>query len=201
VGGEREEPIMPLDRSREVTVQGAGRPDDEGLRALMSFHGEIRAALTRLTGLANGSDTTPEATAHALVRFFEGPLSWHDLDEEVSLLPRLRRLAEKPADLDEMLEAVAEDHEALESYIDRLLPHLAAVSAREAAPDHGLLLAATRDLKRMLMRHLALEEQTLFPLALALLPAEEKRALGAELRRRRAAREEGAHNAVPVEER
>lgn len=172
--------------------------EDDGLRLLLSFHGEIRASVNQLSALASGDEGNPSEAARTLVDFFIGPLAWHDLDEECSLLPRLRRLEDKPDDLNEMLEAITHDHESLEGYVERVLPHLGAVADGRDVPDRGLLLAAARDLRRLLVAHLALEERTVFPLAAKLLSETDRLAIGREVRDRREDRRQGVQNVIKL---
>lgn len=171
---------------------------DDGLRLLLSFHGEIRASIDQLSALASGDEREPHEAARTLVDFFKGPLVWHDLDEETSLLPRLRRLDQKPHDLDEMLAACTHDHESLETYIERLMPHLDAVAKGRDEVDRGLLLAASRDLHIMLLAHLTLEEQTVFPLAARLLTRDDRSDIAREVMERREDRALGVKKVVAL---
>lgn len=144
------------------------------LADLISFHGEIRAALDRLALLVRAAlDGRPDVpTATFLLRFFEGPLLWHDEDEEVSLLRRLRNVA-----LDNsqavFVEAMHRGHEKMEAILEDLLRELRALSKGHADVDVTSFERNARSLKSLLDGHLTLEESTLFPLAAKVLSGEE----------------------------
>jgi hemerythrin-like domain-containing protein len=135
------------------------------LDELEAFHAQIRRALTSLRVLVNEARKehlqAPEA-AH-LHEVFDGPLLWHDEDEEVSLLPRLRR-----TDLTEEERRVVErchrGHDRLESLVDEIVPEVLKL-ARGEPFDLDLLERDAIALENLLASHFELEERQLFPLA------------------------------------
>jgi hemerythrin-like domain-containing protein len=161
------------------------------LKDMQRFHGHVRTAMRALGQLASTPDRDEElhANARALLLFFNGPLVWHDIDEESSLLPRLRR-ASHSQHLDEMLDAVARQHEDLEKHVDELLPHLRAIVAGGPAHHENFERAATGMIDAM-AEHLALEESEVFPFARLMLTEEQLDKMAHEIDRRRAARRAG----------
>jgi hemerythrin-like domain-containing protein len=177
-----------------VTVEGPPDP----LRRLQAFHGQIRAALKSLELLASGedSDGTVHANASAIIDFFSGPLVWHDIDEETSLLPRLRRVKHSKH-LDEMVAAVQRQHEAMEGLVERVLPHLEA-AAHDRTRDLDGFERISRELIDVLDEHLQLEERELFPFARLALTEADLEEMDAEIRHRTATRARGLPGAIEV---
>ena len=156
----------------------------------LSFHTRIRAALTTLEDLAEGG-THGGSThkARALVDFFEGPLAWHDLDEEGSLLPRLRGV-EHPPRLERMLDTCSATHRAMGEVIEDLLPCLRDI-ARTGIVDRERLIDAARRMRTLLEPHLKLEEQEVLPLARLLLSERDLDDIAEEMERRSSLRRGG----------
>jgi hemerythrin-like domain-containing protein len=187
------------EKKMDADPRAPTRHKDDALRRLLSFHGEIRAAVNQLAVLARGDEPEPKSAAHELLRFFAGPFAWHDLDEEASLLPRLRRLPNPPEDLTEMVDAVSADHDRLETFLDELVPLLEMVALGREKPDEERLVRASQELRGLILSHLALEERTVFPLAARLLSREELAGLFREIEDRAETREEGRSNALEID--
>jgi hemerythrin-like domain-containing protein len=136
------------------------------LAELLAFHGEIRVALDRLTALVRATQRghADSAVATGLVRFFEGPLLWHDEDEEVSLIRRLRGASLSSAQL-ALVEATHRGHDKMENLLDELTLELRELVKGEQVVDVVALERNARALKSLLDGHLALEESSVFPLA------------------------------------
>lgn len=180
-------PVLTAGDEGPVTME---RPADP-LRDLVRFHGHIRRAMRSLELLASGEDTdgTMHANASGLIDFLAGPLVWHDIDEETSLLPRLRR-AKHSRHLDEMIAAVQRQHEAMEGLIEQVLPHLEA-AAHDRTRDLDGFERVARALVEVLDEHLALEERELFPFARLSLTDDDVNEIDDEIRHRTVTRTRG----------
>lgn len=107
----------------------------------------------------------------------------HEEDEERSLFPRLRQLADPDIDVwIARLEAEHRAHEALGARLER------AVDAvdRDELTDASVLADAAEALVAAYDAHIALEERELFPRAEQLLPVEQRSAILTEMMERRA---------------
>jgi hemerythrin-like domain-containing protein len=168
------------------------------LKELLSFHGRIRAALQTLSALAEQAKEGPldPMRARAVHDFFRGPVVWHDLDEELSLMPRLRSV-KHPARLEKLLDEVSASHEELEDSIEEICPHLAAVAAGDTRPDPAQLAVCAKKMIDILEPHLKLEEQEVVPLARLLLSEEDLERMRSEMRTRLAARK-GSEGGPPA---
>jgi hemerythrin-like domain-containing protein len=141
---------------------------------LVAFHGEIRAALARLEGLmiAAKRGEVDRSTATFLVRFFDGPLLWHDEDEEVSLMRRLRHQT-LSATQEALVDAAHRGHERMEALLDELLVELRQMASGAPVTEMAAFDRNGRSLCALLGGHMALEEVSLFPLVADLLSEEE----------------------------
>lgn len=149
-----------------------GRQVDEAsrdpLKRLLAFHGELRRALKALAGFAaRGAGEVTAQDVAPLIALLRGPLTFHDIDEETLLIPLiLERLG--TLDIDPGLERCRRDHQQLEGLVEALLDHLDGVAA--GAPSNPVLLTtASAELNALLLPHLDLEEQVVFPFARRLL--------------------------------
>lgn|GEM_PF-1297205 len=170
------------------------------VRDLLRFHRRIRLSLQTFLQLAEaavaGAAPSP-MELRALVDFFTGPLMWHDIDEEVTLLPRLRRKAQP--DLLLTLDQLTDQHAQMEERLERLLPHLSDVASGRAVVDAHLLLDEARALDALLQEHLSLEEQTVFLVAKDLLDATDIAEMRTELAHRLHERKTHQVRAVPLD--
>jgi len=192
----------PVDPNERTQVQGLSAPSTridtkierpavrDGLDDLIDFHDEIRRALNTLERVAAG-DVADAGDIEDLRDFLTGPLTWHDEDEEVSLLARLRRRRV----WSEHLTHVAAGHEKLEDLLDELVPLL------DRLPDSR---AALRDgaptLRALLTGHMKLEEDFLFPLVRKTFDDDAIADMGAEIRsrhQRRRAQQSGTAPTIP----
>jgi iron-sulfur cluster repair protein YtfE (RIC family) len=163
------------------------------LHELLSFHGEIRSAIKRLFLLVKAPEAELREGLDAFITFIEGPLLWHDIDEELSVFPRLRRI-ETPPRLQTLLGEASRAHEAMEDALGELLERV-----DPERPDRTLLSAAANDLELILQPHLVMEEQEIFPLARLLLEEEDLVKIRAEIDERISEREVGGkQNAIHI---
>ena len=164
-------------------VRLGGKPPGEETAAslLLDCHARIRSFAELAVRLAQEEAADAElADAAARVhRYFTQALPLHVADEERSLAPRLRKLAPHTA---AALETMEREHRAHDQLLARLIPAWDALRS-DPRLRRDTLADAVR-LRALLEEHLAAEERLVIP-ALAQLPAEEARAIVAELRARR----------------
>lgn len=173
-----------------------GGPD--AIQALLTFHKRLRLAFATLRRLSKlPADRIDHESVCALYEFFKEDVAQHDLDEEASLMPRLRR-APHPPRLERLLAACTRQHEHLETAVEALLPHLQAASTGLIQVDPARLHIASEELERALIPHLTLEEQEIFPMARLLLGPDEIAQIGREMEARRRARAGGTPRAVAL---
>ena len=157
------------------------------LKQLLAFHGELRRALKVLAGLAaRGPGDVDAHEVSQLTTLLRGPLTFHDIDEETLLIPLIMaRLGS--LDLDPGLERCRRDHQQLEELVEALLEHLDEIA--RGVPSHPVLLTtASTELNALLLPHLDLEEQVVFPFARRLLTDDDLEHMGRALDERARAR-------------
>jgi hemerythrin-like domain-containing protein len=183
--------------AEETTTVAKGGPGDP-LSDLFRFHAKIRNMLQMLGDLGASRVLGAEeiATAEGLLHFLRGPLMWHDLDEEASLLRRMRQAVKEAEEL-EVMRVVSEDHERMEETVEALVPVLVRVT--EGSAHH---LRELPDLKRklagVLEPHLTMEERKLFPIARRILSNEDLIEMRDEIEAREALRRKGQRAAVEL---
>lgn len=162
-----------------------GRPDTDPIAVLQAFHGRIRAALRMLNDLAEHPTSALEpSVAEHLIEFFTGPLAWHDLDEETTLIPLLRAIPSPPPGLMDAVATVSGQHTQMESLVENLLVDLGAVAAGQPRPVPDPFPLAAQAFRETFEPHLELEERELFPAARLLLAPEALREIADDLRSR-----------------
>lgn len=123
--------------------------------------------------------------------YFEAAAPKHTADEEESLFPRLRASGDPAAsEAMALLDALEHDHRAAEAdhaAVDMLVRRWLA-DDRLAAPDVTVLREALARLQRLYQRHIAIEDQQLFPAAARLLSPQQVEEVGREMAGRRQAR-------------
>jgi iron-sulfur cluster repair protein YtfE (RIC family) len=163
------------------------RSQDDLVGLLLECHERIRrfVALARAAGeAASPSEEQVREACASVERYFEEALPLHVLDEEESILPRLRsHSAEVDAALSTMHAQHAEHGQPLRTMLR------ACATLREAPTDHArreALSAAASELERAFEAHLRLEETVLFPAIRASLSESVQADIVREVRGRRA---------------
>ena len=155
---------------------------------LLACHARIRSFTGLAARLASSEPASAADVAEAAARvhrYYSVALPLHQADEELSLAPRLERVA--GAALLESLSAMKDQHVRLDEVIAGLLPSWERL-VREPAARAQLSSAMAREIARLeelWTVHLGSEETAVFP-ALRLLPAPELTQIAAEMRARRA---------------
>lgn len=146
-----------------------------------------------LEGVAKVIDSPPdEETRRALetaLRYFHEAAPKHTADEEESLFPRLRQLRSPEVEnAFSRLDDLEGDHrwaEPLHAKVEELgREYLIHGNLREQ--QIAEFRAAVAELSAMYQRHIAVEDETLFPVAAKALSDVDKRAIAAEMAKRRA---------------
>lgn len=146
-----------------------------------------------LEGVAKVIDSPPdEETRSALetaLRYFHEAAPKHTADEEESLFPRLRQLRSPEVEnAFSRLDDLEGDHrwaEPLHAKVEEL-GRKYLVDARLSEAEVAEFRAAVAQLSAMYQRHIAVEDETLFPVAAKALSDGDKRAIAAEMAKRRA---------------
>jgi iron-sulfur cluster repair protein YtfE (RIC family) len=166
-----------------------GKPAAHGdaVDLLLECHVRIRTFLGMARRLAEGASAPPDEIAAAALRvhrYFTQALPLHALDEEESILPRLRGL---DPEVDRELATMVHEHAEHARPLEALVGACAAL-AREPGR-HAALAAtvggATAELERHFGAHLTREEAVVFPALRRLLDAEADAGIVREIRARR----------------
>ncbi len=177
-----------------ITIGAKPSPDfSNPIELLSDCHRRIErflAVLVKVAEEAKGGPLTGEqrrALQNAL-DYFQNAAPRHTADEEESLFPRLRRKgqAEVQNALAEM-ERLEADHQQAEEWHE-LVEQFGRkwLSENVLAPAEGeRLQSALTDLTELYRRHIAVEDDSLFPAAAAALDSSEKADIGSEMARRR----------------
>jgi hemerythrin-like domain-containing protein len=179
-----------------ITPLSYARPDgDDPLQALLKFHREIRHSLNLLDELARapGYGEEERQVAYSLWEFFSGPMAWHDQDEDLSVLGRLKR-----AKLAAMFEALLDDslqtHARMKLQLETLRPHLERLIRGERCEAADFIGAAV-DLRGLIEPHLAVEEREIYPFARYFFDEQTRAAIAREVEQRK--RERGEDSLPP----
>jgi hemerythrin-like domain-containing protein len=168
-------------------VRDLGNKGRKGaLEMLERSHGKLQEALGELRSAANaiaaGSKSDADlAVIHDAVEFFERSVTRHEADEEQSLFPRLRG----KAGIDPVLETLVDDHREHNRLHRRLREIAGTWGDSLPEPEHAQhLVRLVTELEDAYARHIALEDEKLFPAARAL-SAQELAAAAEEMQARR----------------
>lgn len=164
--------------------------DPTGL--LSDCHRRIEMFMRSLEGVAAVIDSPPdEETKRALetaLRYFHEAAPKHTADEEESLFPRLRGLQSPGVEsafskLDE-LEGEHRWAEPLHVQVESLgMEYLS--KGRLSPAQVAAFRSAVTQLSAMYKRHIAVEDESLFPVAARVLSDSDKQAIAAEMAKRR----------------
>jgi len=184
------------------------RPDPfhDPLQFLSACHGRIRLRLFAFLQAAarlRAPGTIERHEVEAALLFFRTSGEGHTVDEEQSLFPRLRPRLEAAGAQEaiEALDRMLDDHRRHEALFDRLAAAMRAIDPALGAgdglpdPDAPPLVCGTAEAAALAdaleaivadyEAHIPVEDDVLYPLAAALMPAEELAGIAAEMRARR----------------
>jgi hemerythrin-like domain-containing protein len=177
-----------------VTI-GAKRESDftDPLGMLSDCHRRVERFLRVLmdvTSQAQGAElsTEQQAALEAGLRYFQEAAPKHTADEEKSLFPRLRATGRE--DIEELMRNVdvLENDHGVAAGAHREVERLGRKwleEGRLTEPDKARLSAQLASLAELYQRHIHIEDNEVFPAAAAILTAEDRRAIGAEMAARR----------------
>ncbi len=158
---------------------------EDPLEMLQACHGRIQAQCETLHRLvahlqAHGNDAQASQAARAILRYFDTAGRHHHQDEERDLFPRLLATCDPAAA--ELVARLVHEHKEMDAAWHRLRPLLV-----EIAEDQSDRLDAevSAHFSRLYARHIALENNSLLPLAGSLLNAEQLQSLGRSMAARR----------------
>ncbi len=163
------------------------------LELLSDCHRRVESflrALILVTEQGHGGELTPqqrEALETAL-RYFREAAPKHTADEEESLFPRMRELAgDAVEDALRKIERLEADHEAA-SHDHQLVEELGRkwlAQNRLDATETSHMLASLRRLQSIYEKHIAVEDNEIFPLAKKVLDSKTLEDVGREMAERR----------------
>jgi hemerythrin-like domain-containing protein len=179
-----------------MPVQIGQKPESDfnnPLGLLSDCHRRIEQFLGVLIKVCEIADATPLgapeiAALEKAVEYFRNAAPKHTADEEDSLFPRLRAAPGGQSALDCMTalesdhEAAGRDHERVDTFARTWIE-----TGILDPEDLREMKQTLQRLAQMYARHIAIEDQELFPLAARVLPAEELAEAGREMAERRGA--------------
>jgi hemerythrin-like domain-containing protein len=177
-----------------ITIGAKPSPDfSNPIDLLIDCHRRIErflAVLVKVAAQAKGGPMTEQQSREweQSLDYFRNAAPRHTADEEESLFPRLRRIAQPEVEraLAEMSELEA-DHEKADEWHE-FVDHLGRkwLSQTVLVPDDfERLNQALVSLSQLYSHHIALEDNSVFPVAAATLASDETAEIGTEMAQRR----------------
>jgi iron-sulfur cluster repair protein YtfE (RIC family) len=165
--------------------------DPTGL--LSDCHRRIEMFLGTIETVAKVIDRPPNtdvrAALESALHYFSQAAPKHTADEEVSLFPRLREIAnpEVASAISQLDELQAEHRWAdlLHAEVERMGVKYLSPQNKLSSEEVERFRTAIRDLRSMYDRHIRLEDHVIFPLAARVLSAQDKSAIADEMAGRR----------------
>jgi iron-sulfur cluster repair protein YtfE (RIC family) len=179
-----------------MAISLGARPEhgfDEPLGLLSDCHRRIERfldTLLRVVAECPGGELAPRARQglEVALRYFKEAAPRHTADEEASLFPRVRAVADPRARAAmaaiDKLEAQHDAADALHAEVDHIGRHWLA-DGRLGADDLGRLHDALTELRAIYEEHIAAEDHGIFPLAAQILDPATLAEVGREMAARR----------------
>ena len=167
---------------------------DEPIKVLMDCHRRIEKFLGLLLHVADEADGArlsqqQRDAADAALRYFTNAAPHHTLDEEQALFPAMRRHSDDPrvADALRRIEALEADHDKAEALHERVAELMSRWLDDNTLPAEPLaeLKQTLTELRQAYARHIAEEDEVIFPLAAEILAREALLEVGREMAHRR----------------
>jgi len=161
---------------------------EDAVDLLIGCHQRIR----HFTGVAVKLAHAQGAAANEIVeaaagvhRYYSVSLPLHEADEEETLRPRIASLADDKTR--HALQAMSDQHQAIDDLLERLLPLLLMVKNNpETLHAAGAeMCSISKALEEMFQAHLTMEEEAIFPAIRSALPEEARAEILREMRERR----------------
>jgi iron-sulfur cluster repair protein YtfE (RIC family) len=161
---------------------------EDAVDVLTGCHNRIRhftGAAVKLAHAQGASADDVAQTAARVHRYYSVSLPLHEADEEETLQPRLSKMGDE--EVRHALQAMHDQHEAIDELLERLLPLLVMVmnnpqSLHQVAAE---MCSITKALDEVFGAHLAMEEGVIFPAIRAVLPSGVQDEMLREMRERR----------------
>ena len=147
-------------------AQSSPLPPEDAVDLLLGCHLRIRhfaAAAVKLAHAQGATDDEVRQAAAAVYRYFSVSLPLHEADEEETVRPRLDPVAGER--VRHALLAMADQHQGIYDFVERLMPLLQLVEQNPGALSQvgGEMCSLTSALDEIFRAHLELEEQVIFP--------------------------------------
>ena len=184
-----------------VSIGDGGQPGfDQPIDLMKDCHRRIEhflGVLQKVAAHGGGLDSERREALTTALRYFKSAAPRHTEDEEQSLFPRMRELlkarAARGEDIAALGEALRQVEELEEDHVlgarlhDRVdeLGWRWLERGRLSADDVGTLRSLIDQLEAIYQRHIPLEDDHVFPAAMAALAAQELDAIGQEMAARR----------------
>ncbi len=162
--------------------------NEDAVDLLIGCHQRIRHFTGVAVKLAHAQGATPAEITQAAAgahRYYTVSLPLHEADEEETLRPRLDGLGDDR--LRHALLAMADQHQAIDELLERLLPLLLMVqnNPQTIHAAGAEMCSITKALDEMFRAHLQLEEEVIFPAIRSALSAEVQSDMLREMQLRR----------------
>jgi iron-sulfur cluster repair protein YtfE (RIC family) len=161
---------------------------EDAVDLLIGCHQRIRHFTGVAIKLAHAQGAAPDEIRQAaggVHRYYSVSLPLHEADEDQTLQPRLRDVADQP--VRHALLAMSEQHQAIDELIERLLPLLVLVRDKPdtLAEVGGEMCSLTKALEEIFRAHLQMEEEVIFPAIRQVLPGHAREEMLREMQQRR----------------
>jgi len=142
------------------------QPQEDAVDLLIGCHLRIRhftAAAVKLAHAQGATDDEIRQAAAAIYRYYSVSLPLHEADEEETVRPRLDPVAGER--VRHALLAMADQHQGIYDFVERLIPLLQLVEQNPGALPQvgGEMCSLTSALDEIFRAHLELEEAVIFP--------------------------------------
>ncbi len=174
----------------QITPLNSSQPksSEDAVDLLIGCHQRIRHFTGVAVKLAHAHGATTEEIEQAAAgvhRYYSVSLPLHEADEEQTLQPRLRGVANES--LGHALLAMADQHQAIDELLERLLPLLVLVRNNPDALTQvgGEMCSITKALEETFRAHLQMEEDVIFPAIHSVLSESTRAEMLREMQQRR----------------
>lgn len=161
---------------------------EDAVDLLTACHQRIRHFTSVASKLAHAQSATADEiqkAADTVHRYFSVSLPLHEADEDESLSPVLRVAADER--VCHALQAMGDQHQAIEELLERLLPLLVMIKGNPGALHEvgSEMCSVTQSLSEIVTAHLQMEEEVIFPAIRSVLAPSAQADLLREMRERR----------------
>jgi len=160
---------------------------EDAVDMLLGCHQRIRHFTSTAVKLAHAQGATADEIAQAAAavhRYYSVSLPLHEADEDQTLRPRLGSVADEM--VGHALDAMSDQHQAIDELLERLLPLLVMVKSNSETVHAvaGEMGSITQALDEMFRAHLQMEEEVIFPAIRTALPEADQAAILREMQDR-----------------